>query len=71
MPDIKIDCVVRTKSKIFPLIWVELVTCCVKFQLKMKSQKIVESLVEPVRDDQHIPGRLKSPQIKDEVTENC
>ena len=57
MPDIRIDCVVRTKSKIFPLIWVELVTCCVKFQLN-------ESLVEPVRDDQHIPGRLKSPQIK-------
>ena len=61
MPDIRIDCVV---TKIFPLIWVGLVTCCAKFQLKMKSQKIFESVVEPVRDDQHIPGRLKSPQIK-------
>ena len=47
------------------MIWVELVTCCVKFQLKMKSQKFFESLVEPVRDDQHTPRRLKSPQIKE------
>jgi len=53
--------VVSTRSSIFPLIWVGCITCWVKLQSKINSQKVFEDREEPIKEDQLMAGKLKSP----------
>ena len=62
--DIEMSLLVKTRSKVFPLIWVGSRICCVRLRSNTKSQKLEESDEPPDRVDQQISGRLKSPTIK-------
>ena len=67
--DIEMSLLVKTRSKVFPLIWVGSRICCVRLRSNTKSQKLEESDEPPDRVDQQISGRLKSPTIKHGVLE--
>ena len=47
----------------WPQVWVDDSTNCVKFDSKTYSQKLLEIDESPVRVDQSTPGKLKSPRI--------